>query len=255
MNKIESGFIPLPKVEREQPLDNVYFNFNLPQFVDQDRIGVNIGRVDRINNLSGIFALKVEGKTDLDQSSEEHNVVGVNSDGSALASKSKTKNIVPTADIFARGEFNHFEKSNSRSVALGLALNISEITSRIQLSNKNIRESDSWSKEIDKALREKLRKGGTDNLVKLNTFEKWWFPFAYGIMPGTIFAINGTFPMVYYSVIYSLDKFFDILKHRDYPETRISLFPSVAPQLDRAAALQVLTRTQKLVSDLQPDKK
>lgn len=36
MSRIESGFIPLPKVESGRTSDKAYFKLNLPQFVDQD---------------------------------------------------------------------------------------------------------------------------------------------------------------------------------------------------------------------------
>lgn len=249
MSRIESGFIPLPIVESGVTSDRVYLKLNLPQYLDQDRIGVNIGRIEKLQKLSGIALTAVKGVASDEVSSENHEIIGVGPDGSALASKAKSKTTVPAMNTFMKDEFNPFSRLDSRSIALAMELNVSEITSRIQLSNKNLRDSEEWSKQVDEALREKLRKEGTNNLVKQNGFEKLWFPFAWGGIP-SLFIAAGIIPISYYTTIYSLDKIFTIMKKRIYPETRLSIFPSYAPQLDRAAVLQLKTRTQKLVADI-----
>jgi hypothetical protein len=83
--RIESGFVPLPKVEQEQPEDKIKIILNLPPYVDQDRIGVNLTGISKLCRLGGIRQLVVIGKTDEETSHVIPEISGMNSDGSAIA--------------------------------------------------------------------------------------------------------------------------------------------------------------------------
>lgn len=256
MSKVESGFIPLPKVEQAQPLDNLLIELNLPQVVDQDRIGINVSRIDSLCRLSGIEALAIIGTTGEETSKTIPQIVGMNPDGSAVASKSIAKTTVPTSKRLQIA-FKHVDNMSLRNTQLNVFVNIDEISQTAAESKSGIREPKVWSENLDKELRTSLRKAGTENLIKYwDPYSKLMYKlgpiFVAGIVEGNDLISNSAFTVdeyMFYLVTVSLvGRLWDTFSNYKDPHFRWSVF--VGPQFDRAAVLQVKTRTQKLVKDL-----
>jgi len=264
MSNIERGFIPLRKVEDEQPLETVVFSLGLPPFVDQDRIGVNLGRINRLQGIAGIRQITVTGQNSDTQSQDEVNIVGVNSDGSAIASKGKSKTTVPTyeSNSFVR---NDWVPMNQRQIILNIRANLDEISLRLTNSKDGVRSPKGWARELDSGIRQSIKKAGTDNLVRnIDSEVKFQYKFLAIWNLGWIALINTIllkesiqdFPKVYIlSMITgpSIWNFLNMITDRQNPNLRKSIF--LGPQFDRAIALRTLTASQKLVKDLRPDKK
>ena len=263
MANIEKGFIPLRKVEEEQPLDKVRITLNLPPLVDQDRIGVNLARIDSLCRLSGIENLIVLGKTDEETSKVIPLVVGVNSDGSAVASKSLVKTDVPPYNSVFSGEEGYM---SSRNIKLRININVDEVAQRAAEAKMGVRDPKVWAQNVDEGLRHSIRSVGTDNLIRNpDRFTKGFYlislPLNAGINSVSDLINNGHLTeqpaintMVFYALIRGVYLVSEVAQKIISKENiRYSVF--IGPQLDRAAVLQLKTRTQKLVKDLHPDKK
>lgn len=254
MSRVESDFIPLPRVEQEQPSEYGEIRLNLPPFVDQDRIGVNVSRMDSLSRLSGFKRLTILGKTGEETSETMPNIVGLNPDGSAMASKSVAKLSVPTFDSMSQ---TAYESRSQRRANVTIGINIDEIAEKNRILGNDARSPKLYIKEVDKAVRTGIRTEGNHNLVGKHTlnwldllndtlmnYNLFVAPFSAAAERWDVFSIQ--------SFVVGLNGFIRIMRWK-MPNGRLSYF--LGPELDRAAVLQVKARTQKIVSDLHPEKK
>jgi hypothetical protein len=253
---IEKGFVPLSEIDQKEPSGRVFIDLNLPDYVNTDNIGVNLPRIEKICSLSGIEVVSIAGVNG-DTSKEVPVVTGVNKDGSAMAGKAVEKVTAPTF-AHLQGPLPIHEDMGRRTTALLIGVNISELSKKASESEAGSRDTLIWAKNLDSAVKTPLRKAGTENLIShwdLNS------KLYYLTMPGIIGLIDAVASTNVTSEQYAgqLVALSLTLRAVEYIEThkdmhfRHSLF--VGPQLDRALALQIKTRTQNIIADLHPDKK
>ena len=251
---VENGFMPLSQIEQREP-GRVFVALDLPEYVDKDRIGINLPRIEGFCNLSGIEMLTILGDKGGPTSKESPTVAGINPDGSAIAGKKVEKTIVP-ASVGIQTPIYHNDMGR-RSTIVTLGVNVDELTQRATQTDGGTRSTEVWSKNLDNAIKVPLRKVGTDNLINHWDTETKSF---YFVLPAFLWIMNSIEfngnPEYYLSQLVSFSLAYrgaEYFKHRKDPHFRPSLF--VGPQIDRAAVLQVKSRRQKLVADLHPDKK
>jgi hypothetical protein len=260
--RVESGFVPLPKVEQEQPEDRIRITLNLPGYVDQDRIGVNLTGISKLCRLGGIRQLVVLGKTDEETSHVIPEVSGMNSDGSAMASKKMAKVTVPTFESSVHDYSRRNKWIGDRWITLNVNMNVDEIGLRVSENEGGVHSPKNWARELDKGLRTPIRKAGDQNLLHdLESSDKnGYFVMAYSAaiaIPLTISLARGTFNpelgLVYLLATIAGNRLREkilTLKDQDH---RFALFPGF--QVDRAIALGITSRTRNLIKDLSPEKK
>ena len=252
MSRIESGYVPLPKVEQEQPEDNIEIRLNLPAYVDQDRIGVNLTQIAKLNHLGGIRRLSIVGKSGMDTSFESVGVVGINSDGTATASKKITRVSVPESVSHSRNSGWEPYSLSFRWKNVGVNVNLDEISQNLKESTEGVRSSSGWAKHLDKGIKNPIRTEGHRNLLHdLEIGDK----IDYGVMVVALGSINA----ITYLTAHQLspgaiigfvlgNRTAAFLKFRKDPNYRFSCVPGY--QLDRAAILSIQSRLRTVVKDL-----
>lgn len=258
--RAESGFVPLPKVEREQPEDRIKVALNLPTYLDQDRVGVNLSEIRRLCDWGGIRELRIIGKTDGETSQVIPEVNGINSDGSASASKKMAKVDVPTST----SDMNSFmPKKGSRIayrwVAARVDVNNNEIAARTAEKPGGAHSVGNWAEELDKGIKLPIRQIGHRNLLttpesgdKTDYTFLTFIPALYVIQN---LAQNSSELILPEALFYCM---LIALANKAYGVTlpynsRFSLTPGF--QFDRAAVLSILSRTSTIVGELGKDKK
>jgi hypothetical protein len=259
---IERGFVPLPKVEQEQPEDNIGIYLNLPSYVDQDRIGVNLRDIAGLCKLGGIRQLLVIGQTDKETSHVIPEVSGLQADGSATASSKMAKVIVPTFE--ARMDdlgWGRTDRIETRWIGLSVNMNMDEIALRVSEKTGGLHATKNWTKELDKGFKTPIRKAGNQNLLhNLESFDK----FTLGLMGAVVGGVEAIEELgggqaslervALFAFVYTfVAKVDDASTLRGNPDHRFSIFPG--PQIDRAIALSILSRTRTLIKDLYQEKK
>ena len=253
MSRVESGFVPLPKVEQEQPESKTFYHLNLPDYVDQDRIGVNLTEVEKLKGLGGIELLLVVGNTDLETSSESHEIHGINSDGSASASKKVSKTVIPVFDSDSL-QLDTFSMENRPRVSV-TQLNVSEISQRVREDGGNIRETKSWVSEIDEGIKGGIRKEGHQNLLHDPKGNDKFIFTIYGVTIASDaydYINTGDIGVSMAAIYYALNRSINLLYSRIDPYERFSFVPGF--QLDRAAILSIQSRLKHVVKDLHEEK-
>lgn len=252
MSRIESGFVPLPKVEQEQPEPNLEIRLNLPEYVDQDRIGVNLTQIVRLNDWGGIRRLRVVGKTDMDTSSESPELVGINPDGSAIASKKVAKVTVPTFDSSSRNADWHNYSIANRWVNAGVNINLDEMSQRLKDKPEVVRSPANWAKELDNGIKATIRAKGHMNLLhSMETRDK----SDYGIMMTVsgiasilLFLSEGRIAPFTVVGVWAGSRVVSLARSVAQSDWRFSFIPGY--QIDRAAILSIQSRLKTVVKDL-----
>jgi hypothetical protein len=257
--RIESGFVPLPKVEQEQPEDKIKIILNLPPYVDQDRIGVNLTGISKLCRLGGIRQLVVIGKTDEETSHVIPEISGMNSDGSAIASKKIARVTVPAFESSSRNSSRRNQTIAERWINLDIRMNVDEIGLLVSEETGGVHNVGNWTRELNKGLRTPIRKAGNQNLLhNLECDDKLryliqlcvtgvFLPIAllanWGLAFDTGFIIGGP---IWTQILEGIQRWKD-------PDYRFSITPGF--QIDRAIVLGITSRTRNLIKDLHSDKK
>lgn len=247
----EHTYTPLPKVEAEAP--RIKLALHLPDYVNQNEIGLRLRRIHRMMWTGGISSITVIGESG-EVSSTSPTVVGHSPDGSAYAGKKATKKLVPTFQSEKTGQiFKHEPKFIAgRWTDARIYLNLSEIQQRLSQKGQ-LRSSGAWAEVLDIALRRGIVKEGFNHLSKNVTqtdFRQVLIPLLGGIatqvfVPALGFGIGA---FITHAVINIRNK--RIYDRGDYDTDgfRRSLF--VGPQLDRAVVLWTAGKTGKVAKVL-----
>lgn len=261
MSPIEKGYVPLPKVEKEQPEENIQILLGLPDYVDQDRIGVNLAGIARLCRLGGIRQLIVIGNTDEETSHVIPEVTGLNSDGSAMASKKIAKVTIPTFEMRSQDLYRRNNSISTRATDLVIDINVDEVTLRASEKPKGVHSVRNWTGELDKGLKHSIRRTGNQNLLhNLEHFDGVASAVYLGWVIGnaaTLATMPGDYSVVsqisLLGFINNIFKSVELLAFGKHPDFRFSL--TSGPQVDRAIALAILSRTKTLIKDLYQEKK
>src|SRR5437773_240279 len=115
MIEIKNGYIPITEISSPK----VSINLNLPPWIDPDKIGLNLNRLETFCRIGGIGHLIIAGVTGEETSSTVPMIVGMNEQGGAYAGKAEAKVAsihsesftpdfqgIPHANIWANGKVN-----------------------------------------------------------------------------------------------------------------------------------------------------
>jgi hypothetical protein len=224
-------------------------------------------------NLGGINHLKLAGETDNGRTTTMPMGVGLNPDGSRLAgmgiAQEKVKSFSLETEV---GKYRPSFK-NSEWAAATIHLNLEEVQRKIDEKRGDLRKAETWAPHINEALRSGIRKAGTEHL--LTGFTSWQKFFIFLVdfnntlltashlsivdliarnqpkIPDAGTLILGlSFNFILWTMLESAFHGRDIGTGTGY---RISLLPGY--EIDRAAILQVMSRTNKLITPISSNRK
>lgn len=269
MSNIEKGFIPITEAQSER----VRFHVSLPEFVDDDKIGVNLRAINRLCQIGGIRRLVVIGAEDLDTSKAVPQILGFNSQGSAYMGKAATKTDEPTSkSISATGQEEWWSHPQQWANTV-IAINMNEVRERIAQEkdwNEGIRSTKAWSHFLNKGIKEGISREGSlqllslRNKLSLGIFASFVALKSFEI--GPIPMLNDYNPhipalkdlAITYFVWSNSWNTYDRFTRGKRPflsdnNTRYTLF--YGPEVDRAILLNIVSRTRTLVKHIEVDKK
>lgn len=113
-------------------------------------------------------------------------IVGMNSDGSAMAGVTKV-DYVPTHSSEVRWDRN-FNPHTSRWADLTIKINTEELKNRLLQKDKIVTQPSSWAPEIDRAIKRKIKATGNIQLLGVLTRDKIRLSMMYGM--NLLFAIT-----------------------------------------------------------------
>lgn len=173
---IENKFVPMPEAQTER----IRTSATLPFGVEKD-IGININKLHRIMQLGGVSCLKISSEQNGDVSKSDVDIVGLDSQGNALAAKTKV-NYVPTCSSKYVLEKNNENDKQACWIDMSVTFNTEELKQRLLHSGKKVNESKNWSIEIDKALKKQIVKNCSIHLTSgFNTLQTTIMGFIYGL--------------------------------------------------------------------------
>lgn len=259
MSSKERGFIPLTKAQSER----VRFQVALPDFIDQDKIGVNLNQIHRLCQIGGISTLVVLGVEDQDISEATPQILGFNNQGSAYMGKASSSMVVPPSESISgstRKDSPHIAQW-AHSI---IAVNMNEVRQRIENNKKwtdGIRSPKAWSYYLNRGIKDGISKEGTAQLLGIRGGKVDLAVFS------TLVVLNstGTAPFRYephvpslpeaagtyftFSFIWNLwDRLVTRHPSLNDRDSRYTLF--VGPEVDRAILLNILTKTSTLVKQI-----
>lgn len=242
--------------------DRVRFHLPLPDYIERERIGVDLSRVERLCRFGGIRFLKVVGKLDGDVSSFTPEITGYNGSGEAVAANKGTKDLVPLyttqSELGAQPSIPSFKFSLAT-----LNINLNEAVNRAIHEQKgkenNVRDVETWTEYLDKSLRQGISQVGFDNLVRYG--DKFSFAFATALsvilsasaMTATLPAqLDGFLLLKGFLLMHQLRNQLELTVGKILLGSdegyRWSLISGI--QLDRAFILRFLTSRESLVKAL-----
>lgn len=262
--------------ERLTPINEVWlrserirFNVHFPPWFDEEGIGIDLKRIERLINVGGINHVRVDVQKNKESLASLPIIVGVASDGSAYAGMVSTTKKVPTYEYhrYPEGKIAFFQ--NSAWTALQISLNLEEIRRKIEEERGSLKRVESWTPHLDEALRKSVRNAGTNHLLGGHTpfrlLSAVWVNIHDSLMDAADIslyeAISGRFnphipragelafemslSFAIWTLVGAVTCGLERGKGRGY---RLSLFPGY--EIDRAILLQILSRTQRLIETI-----
>lgn len=236
----------------EDGLPGIGWAMDMPSHLDTEKIQLNLSRfgaIHRVGAFSASIISEYQGET-----SESNNIMGINADGSALAGKTKSRQ-VESSDCFL-GEKQHYWMANT-SYAYGYPVVIHRVNRPEAVQNvigqkeEGKTDEQAWAKVLDMALRESFREAGRLSLVnRIDNFQKAITYFVAGMIPCSIILNDMVGPVVYTGTL-AASIGIDSYRNRKlglhpFRERRWSVF--LSNQVDRYIALNGLSRVPGLVT-------
>jgi len=238
-------FIPVSQLRES------HWALELPEFVDEGRIGLHVGRLGVAANLAGFKQeVQIIGFTG-DTTGHDPMVVGSDSQGTAFMGAGAVKNARLTENEFTRTNEPRYTMHDSPFLEIGI--NTAEITQRLQYKNASLRDPAVWAPHLDQAVSEGLRHAAWKHMAGEANFMELIAPGGYmlasSIMDAEGFLAPGYWPHVILAM--NMIRATSGLLHRvPMRELCWSAIPVIHP--DRALAVSALTRMRKIVKAL-PD--
>jgi hypothetical protein len=251
-----------PKVRVDLPL---------PSYIDQNQIGLHMGRVRTLCRMGGIAHLRITGHTDDETSSATPIMVGYDSLGGGYAGMLGTKVDIPTY----RSSGSYMEQllgvpHSARWVDGVVSANIDEITQRINQSEKDdIRSPEAWAKHLDEVVRKGIRDIGKKHLINgmsrndyshhvLNALGTYIVKSGLDIMdeisvkaPGKILLDHAAFSLIFLNFWWIFTNYLSYYPTKSNGReegSRLSLI--YGPQIDRALILHGISAKKGVVKPL-----
>ncbi|OGE02585.1 hypothetical protein A3G16_03605 [Candidatus Curtissbacteria bacterium RIFCSPLOWO2_12_FULL_41_16] len=262
MSSVERGFIPITEAQSER----VRFQVGLPDFVDQDRIGVNLREIQRLCQIGGIHRLVVLGVEDLDTSKTVPQILGFNSQGSTYMGKAASKADVSPSESFSAPGWEGKSHPQQWSDAL-IAVNMNQVRDRIgndKRWSEGIRSPKAWSHYLNRGIKDGISKEGIAQLLNLRNkvdlaifaafvgaaatdavpLPRWFDPH----IPSVREAIQAYFT---WSITWNVIERFMDGKRPFLSDGNNRYTAFYGPEVDRAVLLKVLTKTRTLVKQIE----
>ncbi len=172
--------VPISKIAP----DVLSVNLPLPSYVDQNRIGVNVDRIEALCRLAGIRWLSVYSVDGGEASSFTPLIAGHDGSGSAYAAKTGTATQIrpfETRQVSVEDKSGDLPRELTRTDG-DIMINVDEVVNRIQTEKweHGIRSTVAWTRYIDEVVRKGIIEIGTKHLTSgLNNID-------YGFMVGAI---------------------------------------------------------------------
>lgn len=272
MNKYERGFRPLAEIE-EARLPDIKMDLSLPEWVDKERIGINLRGIYTMCKAGGIEKLRVVTASGEETSGFVPTVVGVNPDGSAISGKIGLKRKVKT---HLPGE----SSSELRSTGIKLIdlhtgniygrewanasviLNRDEIEERIlESSDRSLRSTENWASQINSAMKGGISEAGKNHvfynvpkLEKANALR--CVAFAILAESGLLFEFNPRIPQIsdtlilMFNVNILMNAVESLATKSKKPDKKYRYGFFLDLQIDKVLALSVMERTLTLAKEL-----
>lgn len=156
----------------------------LPEYVNTEKILVNLTGIHRLCNIGGIRHLRIQSING-DVTKEIPTIVGFNQNGEAFAGKVNAKESVPeyesTSETSDKAYYHATRWTNTT-----ITLNTAEISKRITDNDKwkkGTRDTDAWSFHLNKDIKKGITKEGARHLtIGLNTTNWVNTAIQYGFM-------------------------------------------------------------------------
>lgn len=169
----KEGYVPLSEVNSV----SFYSRLSLP-FGLEDKIGVNVKKAEWLTQVGGIRHVIVKNDPAGETTQVQRAIVGMNSDGSAMAGATKV-DYAPTSS----GEIKQdkYKTHTARWSELTIKINTEELKSRLLQSDNVVSKANAWAPELDRAIKKEIRATGNQQLLKMVGYDNFSFYFIYGM--------------------------------------------------------------------------
>lgn len=257
MSRSERNFTPLSEINHQGAVEvpiwkrgseyktKITTHIDLPPFVDQESIGVNVTTLSRRARLGGIKSLTIVGESG-EVSSYTPNVVGMSPEGGAFAGARGTAKDVKQSSSKVTN-YDPIRNPFTSWADVTVKINTSEIADR---HRENVRSTDAWSREINAALSREITKRGNQQLTgggvgTVITLLDVIIGQTYGVIASAQNNIDSIIPtMIAFNTLGNVAARLGVHLRNGDTDFRWSLMPGV--QIDRMAALSTLNVKDKV---------
>lgn len=158
-NTAQAQLVPI----QELTSDTVHINLHVPEFLEKDRIGIDIIRLETLCRIAGIRELRIETMKTKEKDTARTIITGRNEDGTATGtfvvnqvnvSKSTQQNCDPNT-------MKLFSQINAK-----ISIDMEELARKISTKYPNgIRSIEGWCKELEKIIIKHIQKEGLWHLL------------------------------------------------------------------------------------------
>lgn len=264
MHNLERHIYPIDRAYT----DRIDIHIPLPTWVDTDHIGVDLYKMTGLLNVGGIQSLRITVQESSEKSKAIPVATSVNPDGSSTAGMSSVSTRVDEFETSLDPYSNQPFIRNAVWAQGNIAINMDEVKQKVLESPQNIREADSWVSHLNRVITGGIRKIATHHLLQSHDIKQKIMVFCVcgdgiildslgiGLSKFLSNKINPHFPKVEEVVanavwefcFWSLWSTFFYGFENNGKGYRLSLIPGY--ELDRALAIQLLTRTMPLVKSI-----
>lgn len=251
--RVERGYHSLSKIEEVTP--RVKLSLNLPEYIDQDKIKVNVRQLHRMMRMGGISTITVVGQSGEIESTTP-SLVGHSPDGTGYAGNKTIVKKVPTS-VSSRerqGDIDQPLFTAGRWTDATVTINLSQLQDKLSQEGK-LRSPQAWAKELDQAMKEGVAQEGIKHLtLDSASYISFVLATSFGTLLGTDGVVHGTLANnLYYHVMYNVINRIRY-KWNDYDTDGYRWSLIAGPQLDRALILKGMEKAGKVVRVF-PEKK
>ncbi len=251
-------FIPLDQAP-DYPTEHVDWQVDLPPYAPTDQIGLDISRFDRMAKIGGFNRLTVVDYVG-DRTEYVPDVNGVTGSGEATAAARGTLRQADLykADMQTIGGSRDTDYDHPDAT---ISLNIGEVTDQLgqKTSGGALRSPQAWADALNTAATGGIRSATRDNLfAHAPVTEKLMLPYYLGL--AGYFEVTGDDPspeaVVVKTAAYLVagqvvwKPIFDKIAGLDRPDRRTSIIHGM--HADRILAVEVLSRTRRLIKPIEP---
>lgn len=249
------GYQPLSEAELGTP--RIDFALNLPEYLNTDKIGINVRRIHMMMRLGGIRSLTIEGKSG-ETETVTPSIVGGNEEGAVAGTRAIIKK-VPKSMSLRSNESGDREYNSlaSKWTDARVIVNLSQMQDELSQAGQ-LRSEKAWAKEINKAITKELTEQGTKHL--LMDMEFWdYFDVAaslgYTGVSTSFHLEEGPLGAIRRLLLYNLgmnimNRYVFGRKYARYNDDGYRWSAFVGPQFDRAVILQTMAKSGRVAKEI-----